>query len=89
MDAVAWARTNLDEAKALLSGRTRTPTDDPIVNKVINKMVDRSDEGMLKYGHTAEQCKKPTAKWIDEAIEELLDACIYLERLKLSLKTGE
>jgi len=86
MDAVEWARVHLDEAKAKLKG---TPTQDPIVNKVIKKMVDRSEEGMLKYRQTAEECKKPTQKWIDEAIEELLDACIYLERLKLSLKTGE
>jgi hypothetical protein len=87
MDAVEWARTHLDEAKAKLIGRGYT--EDPVVNKVIGKMVSRSEEGMINYGTTIEDCKKPTAKWIDEVIEEMLDSCIYLERLKLSLKSGE
>ena len=55
---------------------------DPIVNTVIQRMKDRSAEGMEKYGCTMLRDDLSTSKWIDHAIEELLDAAIYLERIK-------
>ena len=59
-----------------------SPTHDPIVNQVITRMTDRSKEGMVKFGQTMAECDKPTVDWIDDTIEELLDAACYLERLK-------
>jgi len=58
------------------------PTLDPIVNRVITRMTDRSKEGMVKFKKTMAECDKPTVDWIDDTIEELLDAACYLERLK-------
>ena len=57
-------------------------TEDPIVNTVIDRMVYRSKEGMIKYGKTMERADIDTVGWIDHAIEELLDSAVYLERLR-------
>ena len=58
---------------------------DPIVAKVLKRMTDRSKEGIEKYGCTMMRTDVATVGWIDHAIEELLDASIYLERLKFDL----
>tara|TARA_R110000796_G_scaffold141860_1_gene258250 strand:+ start:802 stop:1095 length:294 start_codon:yes stop_codon:yes gene_type:complete len=58
---------------------------DPIVSKVIQRISDRSKEGIKKYGCTMEREDIDTAGWIDNAIEELLDGAIYLERLKVNI----
>lgn len=57
----------------------------PIVQKVINKLRDRADEGMKTYGTTMERTDIDTVGWIDHTIEELLDAANYLMRLKEDL----
>jgi|TARA_Y100000296_G_C5178170_1_gene261428 ABC-type amino acid transport substrate-binding protein len=83
-----------DGDESLVPGLTETepeyvfglrPTADPLVNKVINRMVKRSAEGIEKYKVTMLREDVSTAQWIDHAIEELLDAAIYLERLKRDL----
>jgi hypothetical protein len=61
------------------------PEPDPIVATVMQRMSDRSAGGMEKYGCTMMREDVPTTGWIDHAIEELLDAAIYLERLKVDL----
>jgi hypothetical protein len=33
------------------------------------------------------QAEKPIEKWIDDIIEELYDACVYLEKAKRVIKT--
>mgnify|MGYP003646448736 CR=1 FL=1 len=55
---------------------------DPIVARTMKRMGDRSAEGIRKYGCTMEREDVTTTEWIDHAIEEQLDAAIYLERLK-------
>lgn len=59
---------------------------DPIVDAVMRRMADRATEGLIKYGTPMTRTDIPTAGWIDHAIEELLDAALYLERLKRNLK---
>ena len=58
---------------------------DPVVASVIKRMSDRSKEGIIKYGCTMMRDDLKTTEWIDHAIEELLDAAVYLERLKVDL----
>jgi|TARA_R110002073_G_scaffold161445_2_gene317013 hypothetical protein len=58
---------------------------DPIVATVMQRMSDRSEIGMEKYGCTMMREDVTTVDWIDHAIEELLDAAVYLERLRLNL----
>jgi hypothetical protein len=37
---------------------------------------------MKDYGVSMEAQSKPLREWIDDAIEELLDAALYLEKVK-------
>jgi hypothetical protein len=60
---------------------------DPVVRAVIQRMTVRSVAGIKKYGCTMERTDIPTSGWIDHTIEELLDAAIYLERLKRDIET--
>lgn len=53
---------------------------DPTVQNVIQKMKDRSDEGMVRYGMTIRENDKPLVEWLEEALEEAMDQCVYLER---------
>ena len=61
-------------------------TDDPIVNDVIKKTIDRHVQGMEKFGKTMSENKRPTSEWVDETIEELLDAVHYLTKIKSEFK---
>jgi hypothetical protein len=61
-------------------------TDDPIVNDVIKKTIDRHVQGMEKFGKTMSENKRPTSEWVDETIEELLDAIHYLTKIKTEFR---
>jgi hypothetical protein len=62
----------------------RLPTfpDDPVVEAVLQRMHRRATKGMKDYGVSMEAQSKPLREWIDDAIEELLDAALYLEKVK-------
>lgn len=53
-------------------------TKDPICNEVIELIVKRHVQGMGKFGKTMSASERPFDEWIDETIEELLDAIHYL-----------
>ena len=55
---------------------------DTIVNSVINKFVMRSELGQKKYGTTLDRNDLLLKDWITHAQEELMDAILYLEKLK-------
>jgi len=55
---------------------------DPIVATVTRRFHDRSAEGIRHYGCTMAENDAPTRQWIIDAQEELMDAILYLERLK-------
>jgi len=57
-------------------------TNDPIVNKVVDIVMKRHMQGMEKFGKTMEVNDRPLDQWIDETIEELLDAVHYLVKAK-------
>lgn len=57
-------------------------TDDPIVNQVVDLIVKRHIQGMEKFGKTMEENERPINEWVDETIEELLDAIHYLVKTK-------
>jgi hypothetical protein len=56
---------------------------DPIVERVVDKFVSRSDVGFKKYGHTLhdERTKKMKglAKYLNDVQEELMDAVLYIQ----------
>ena len=55
---------------------------DPVVQSVVNKFVDRSDVGFAKYGTTMRDDKSDVFVWLNHLQEELMDATLYLQRLK-------
>jgi len=59
---------------------------DRIVLNVIKKFERRADEGLKKYGVTLERTDLNTLDWINEAQQEAMDFCLYLERLSVDIK---
>jgi len=55
---------------------------DPVVQSVVNKFVDRSDVGYAKYGMTMRDDQSDVFVWLNHLQEELMDATLYLQRLK-------
>jgi hypothetical protein len=60
---------------------------DPVVQSVVNKFVDRSNVGFTKYGKTMRDDKSDVFVWLNHLQEELLDASLYLQRLKEEIST--
>jgi hypothetical protein len=54
---------------------------DPIVEKVRQKLLDRSQVGIAKYGCTMERDDLTVLDFLKHHQEELMDAAIYVERL--------
>ena len=61
-------------------------TKDPMVRDIIQRMSNRSDEGLTKYTVKKEMAKKPFGKWIDDVQEEAWDMIVYLEKVRRVLK---
>ena len=57
---------------------------DPIVQSVVERFQQRSEFGIRKYGTTLEDNKLPFIAWVQHMQEELMDAILYLEKLKTS-----
>ena len=55
---------------------------DSIVAAVIAKFAQRSAVGIRKYGITLDRTDLATKDWIQHTQEELMDAILYLEKLK-------
>ena len=55
---------------------------DPVVRRVVNKFVSRSDVGFKKYGVTLEKDPSKMFEWLNHLQEELMDAVLYLQKLK-------
>jgi hypothetical protein len=60
---------------------------DPVVQSVVNKFVDRSDVGFKKYGKTLRDDQSDVFVWLNHLQEELMDATLYLQRLKEEIST--
>ena len=59
---------------------------DPLVQEIIVRLATRSNMGIKKYGDTMVTSTKDIIEWIDEAIEENLDAAVYLSKIKKLIK---
>ncbi len=58
---------------------------DPIIQKVVEKIISRSDVGYDKYKVTLEADNKSVNEWLNNIQEELMDAVNYIEKLKAIL----
>ena len=58
---------------------------DKIIERVINKIKQRSDVGYKKYGVTLQDDDQTLDKWLTHIQEELMDAVNYIEKVKAVL----
>ena len=59
--------------------------EDPIVKQVIDKFSTRSSVGIQKYGTTPDENKATLIEWLTHLQEELMDATLYIQKLKSDL----
>jgi succinate dehydrogenase flavin-adding protein (antitoxin of CptAB toxin-antitoxin module) len=60
---------------------------DPVVESVVDKFVSRSDVGFAKYGKTLRDDDSDLFTWVNHLQEELMDAVLYMQRLKEEITT--
>ena len=63
---------------------------DPVVERVVNKFVSRSDVGFEKYGTTLQEERtlkmKGLQKYLNDIQEELMDAVLYIQAARDELQ---
>ena len=63
---------------------------DPVVERVVDKFVSRSDVGFEKYGTTLEDERrlkmKGLQKYLNDIQEELMDAVLYIQTARDELR---
>ena len=52
------------------------------VERVCVQLQDREQRGLLKYGVNTEREDLSTLEWLQHLQEELMDGCVYIEKLK-------
>ena len=57
---------------------------DTIVEAVISSFKERSEVGIKKYNKTMDRDDLSTLEWLQHLQEELMDATLYIEKLKKS-----
>jgi len=55
---------------------------DSIVNSVLMQFKERSSVGIEKYGTTLDRQDLSALEWLKHLQEELMDATLYIEKLK-------
>ena len=60
----------------------RPALEDTVVASVVRSFEERSRAGQLKYGTTLDRTDLTPLQWAQHTQEELMDAILYLERLK-------
>ena len=62
---------------------------DPVVERVVDKFVSRSDVGYAKYGMTLDseriEGKKDLSGYLNDVQEELMDAILYIQSAREEL----
>ena len=59
---------------------------DTIVDDVIGSFKQRSEVGIKKYNKTMDRSDLSSLEWLQHLQEELMDATLYIEKLKKELK---
>ena len=78
------------DAKNGISERKSYGFRDPVVRKVCDKFVERSDVGYKKYGDTLDDERrlrmKGLQKYLNDIQEELMDAVLYIQAARDELQ---
>ena len=59
---------------------------DSNVENVVKQLRDREEQGLRKYGVNTERTDLTTLEWLQHLQEELMDASVYIEKLKNDMK---
>ena len=59
---------------------------DKVVLSVMAKYAERSNVGLKKYGTTLDREDLTLDQWINHLLEELMDATLYLSRIKKEIE---
>ena len=65
--------------------RKRTNMDKNVEN-VVTQLRNREEEGLRKYGVNTERTDLTSLEWLQHLQEELMDASVYIEKLKDEMK---
>ena len=74
MNGIARLKMSQEEAAPVI--------EDTVVASVVRSFEERSRAGQLKYGTTLDRTDLTPLQWAQHTQEELMDAILYLERLK-------
>tara|TARA_R110001592_G_scaffold154027_2_gene382897 strand:+ start:387 stop:569 length:183 start_codon:yes stop_codon:yes gene_type:complete len=58
---------------------------DSIVESLVSRFKERSEAGIKKYGVTLDRNDLSRLEWLIHLQEELMDATLYIEKLKKEL----
>ena len=63
---------------------------DPVVERVVDKFISRSDEGFSKYGRTLHDERseglKDLSAYLNDVQEELMDAVLYIQSAREDIR---
>ena len=80
----------ISDAKNGIESRKSYGFRDPVVRHVVDKFVDRSDDGFKKYGSTLDDERrlkmKGLTKYLNDIQEELMDAVLYIQAARDELQ---
>ena len=63
-------------------------TPDSIVQTIVEKFVDRAKMGEKKYGVTLDRVDLSIEDFIEHALQEHMDAILYLQKVKTMVKSN-
>ena len=73
----------ISDAKSGITSRKEYGFRDPVVERVVDKFISRSDIGYKKYGTTLHEERttklKGLLKYLQDIQEELMDAVLYIQ----------
>ena len=72
----------LEAEKNELNKKYQVKTSDPVINNVIDRIFVRHQQGMERFKVTMAQNSKTIPEWIEDTIEENIDAISYMSTLK-------
>ena len=68
-----------------MSSKKQITFRDPVVERVVDKFISRSDVGFKKYGITMEDDPSSIKGYLNDIQEELMDAILYIQKTKDTL----
>ena len=57
---------------------------DSVNRELIQKVIDRAELGVRKYGTTMDREDLSLLNWLQHLQEEMLDACVYIQKILTS-----